>query len=108
MVEWLDNLRSLPKHRAKCIKSIELLKASGYNLRRPYAAPLRGEIYELRVKYGHVNYRMLYFFHGNTAVVLTHGLTKEKEVPPVEIDRAIRLKERYESDPNSHSFFPEI
>jgi len=31
MVEWLDNLQSQPKHRAKCIKSIGLLKASGHD-----------------------------------------------------------------------------
>ncbi len=108
MVEWLDNLQSQPRHRAKCIKSIGLLKASGYDLRRPYPAPLRDDIYELRLKYGHINYRMLYFFHGRMAVVLTHGLTKKKEVAPVEIDRAIRLKQKYEADPDSHAFFPEI
>ena len=95
MVEWLDNLKSQPKRRAKCIKAIGLLKSSGHNLRRPYAAPLRDDIYELRVQFGHINYRMLYFFHVNTAVVLTHGLTKEKEVPSVEIYRAIRMKEKY-------------
>jgi phage-related protein len=107
MVEWLNNLKSQPKHRAKCIKSIGLLKSSGHDLRRPYAAPLRDDIYELRVQYGYIHYRMLYFFHGNTAVVLTHGVTKEKEVPSVEIDRAIRLKQKYEDDPDSHSFLPE-
>jgi hypothetical protein len=32
---------------------------------------------------------MLYFFHGNRVVVLTHGLKKEREVPPNEIDKAL-------------------
>lgn len=47
---------------------------------------------------------MLYFFHGNTAVVLTHGLTKEKEVPDKEIDRAVRLKKNFDADPQRHTF----
>ena len=28
-----------------------------------------------------INYRMLYFFHGRVAAVLSHGLTKERAVP---------------------------
>jgi hypothetical protein len=29
-----------------------------------------------------VNYRMLYFFHRTVAAVLSHGLVKERAVPP--------------------------
>jgi hypothetical protein len=47
---------------------------------------------------------MLYFFHGNRAVVLTHGLKKEKQVPPREIDRAVELKTSFETDPQTHTF----
>ena len=75
-----------------------------HDLHRPYADILRDGIHELRLRVGRVNYRMLYFFHGNTAVVLTHGLTKEKKVPNKEIDRALDLKKMFEADPESHTF----
>jgi hypothetical protein len=38
-------------------------------LRRPEADYLQDGIYELRVGFQHVNYRMLYFFYKNIAVV---------------------------------------
>jgi hypothetical protein len=36
--------------------------------------------------------------------VLSHGLTKEREVPPAEIDRAIARKRMFEMDPNGHCY----
>jgi phage-related protein len=77
---------------------------SGYDLHRPYADSLRDGIHELRVRFTRVNYRMLYFFHGNSAVVLTHGFTKEKQVPEPEIEKAMESKRRFQSDPRSHTF----
>ena len=61
-------------------------------------------IYELRVRYQRVNYRMLYFFQGRTAVVISHGLVKERVVPPKEIERAIERKEKFERNPDKHSY----
>ena len=60
-------------------------------------------IYALRVRYQRVNYRMLYFFQGRTAVVISHGLVKERVVPPKEIERAIERKEKFERNPDKHS-----
>lgn len=54
--------------------------------------------------WGGVNYRILYFFHGKEAVVLAHGLTKERVVPPREIDEAIRRKRKFEQDPDKHTY----
>ncbi len=100
-------LASLPKKvRAKCLKWLELLEEQGADLRRPIAAPLRDGIYELRFKYGHVNYRMLYFFHGRQAAVVSHGCTKEKEVPAAEIDIALAHKHNFKSNPNRHTYRP--
>ncbi|MFH1114705.1 MAG: type II toxin-antitoxin system RelE/ParE family toxin [Pseudomonadota bacterium] len=62
-------------------------------------------IYELRVRYRAENYRMLYFFHGSAAVVLTHGFTKERIVPRREIHRALDLKRNFEMDPESHTHY---
>jgi hypothetical protein len=46
---------------------------------------------------------MLYFFHGRVAAVLVHGLVKEREVPPRDIEEAIRRKLKFELDPERHT-----
>ncbi|MEW6347710.1 MAG: type II toxin-antitoxin system RelE/ParE family toxin [Thermodesulfobacteriota bacterium] len=99
---WLDALPA--KHRAKCLKWIGILRSLGHELRRPESDYLRDGIYELRVRFQHLNYRMLYFFHENRVVVLTHGLRKERIVPPEEIDRAVEFKRTFEADPQAHAF----
>jgi hypothetical protein len=103
MAIWLDRLQDKP--RAKCFERIERLRMMGHELHRPYADTLRDGIHELRVRYQRVNYRMLYFFHGADAVILTHGLTKESEIPDKEIERALNLKNNFFADPESHTFY---
>ncbi len=73
-------------------------------LHSPYADTLRNGIHELRVRFQSVNFRMLYFFHGRTTVVPTHGLIKENEIPDTEIEKSVDLKRRFEADPESHTF----
>jgi len=46
---------------------------------------------------------MLYFFHGRTAAVVSHGLVKEAAVPPKEIDKAIERKRKFEKNPKAHT-----
>jgi phage-related protein len=99
---WLDGLQL--KHRAKCLKWIGILRSFGHDLRRPESDYLRDGIYELRVRFQRLNYRILYFFYENQVVVLTHGFKKEKEVPSKEIDRAVDLKMRFEANPQTHTF----
>ncbi len=101
MDEWLDSLQS--KARAKCVVGIARLEALGHELRRPEADYLKDGIYELRVGYLGVNYRLLYFFFAKAAVVLSHGLVKEQRVPPGEIERALTRKARFEEDPEKHT-----
>jgi phage-related protein len=79
LIEWLDVLP--PKARVKCLVRLKRLEDFGHELRRPEADFLRDGIYELRASYQGVHYRMLYFFHGRAAVVLTHGVVREQEVP---------------------------
>jgi len=105
ILEWLDSLQ--PKALSKCTVRIERLEAMGYELRRPEADLLRDGIYELRVGLQHVNYRMLYFFHGRIATVISHGLVKEGEVPAKEIEKAITRKRKFEQDPNAHTYVEE-
>jgi phage-related protein len=98
---WLDRLPT--KVQDKCIVRIERLAEMGYELRRPEADFLRDGIYELRVSFHSVNYRMLYFFHRQTAVI-SHGLTKEKQVPGREIELAVRHRELFEKDPAKYTY----
>jgi len=79
-------------------------EGSGHELRRPEADFLQDGIYELRVGLQHVNYRMLYFFHGLAAAVVSHGLVKETEVPAKEIEKAIERKRDFEKDPKAHTY----
>ncbi len=102
IIEWLDSLQ--PKALDKCTVRIERLRELGHELRRPEADILRDGIYELRVGLQHVNYRMLYFFHGRTAAVVSHGLVKEAEVPAKEIERAIERRRKFEKNPRVHTY----
>src|SRR5215813_12343434 len=101
ILEWLDSLQT--KALDKCRVRIERLEELGHELRRPEADLLRDGIYELRVGLQHVNYRMLYFFHGRIAAVVSHGLTKESEVPPKEIEKAIERKKKFLKNPAAHT-----
>lgn len=101
LVTWMDQLQV--KVRDKCIVRIERLAELGHELRRPESDLLRDGIYELRVRHGTGQYRILYFFHEGRAV-LSHGCTKEDTVPPIEIDRAIANKLRFGKDPNKHTY----
>ena len=105
VVEWLRELRRKDKKAyAKCNARIQVLAQLGHELRRPMADYLRDGIHELRIRLGHVNYRILYFFHGQAVAILAHGLTKEDEVPNADIERAIQRKEAFVKDPAKHTY----
>ncbi len=101
MRDWLDSIAR--KAQAKCLVKLGRLEEFGHELRRPEADYLRDGLYELRVRLQGVNYRMLYCFHGRTAVVISHGLVKQKKVPAKEINLAIARKRLFEADPKAHS-----
>lgn len=100
-IKWLDTLPR--KARDKCVAKLRRLRELGFELRRPEADLLREGIYELRVGFQGVNYRLLYFFDGNIAAVVSHGLIKERVDPPIEIDRAIRRKYAFLGNRPLHS-----
>jgi len=105
VVEWLRELRRKDKKAyAKCNARIQVLAQLGHELRRPMADYLRDGIHELRIRQGHVNFRILYFFHGQAVAILAHGLTKEDEVPNADIERAIQRKEAFAKDPAKHTY----
>src|SRR5437588_8793198 len=101
ILSWMDELPS--KVQDKCRVRIERLAALGHELRRPEADYLRDDIYELRVRHQSVNYRILYFFHGHVAAIVSHGLQKEQAVPPKEIDLAAKRKAKFVAHPKKHT-----
>lgn len=101
VIDWLREIPS--KARAKCRVRIERLAELGHELRRPEADLLRDKIYELRASLQGVHYRLLYFFHGTTAAVLTSGIVKEDRIPPAEIERALGRRRKFEASPQKHT-----
>ena len=101
-LEWLRSLSQ--KAQDKCAVKIERLAELGYELRRPEADYLADKIYELRVGLQGINYRILYFFYGNTAAVLSHGIVKERKVPRKEIEKAIVRKNKFEQNPGKYTY----
>jgi phage-related protein len=99
-VPALDWLHRLPeKARFACLARIELLSERGHGLRRPHAENLGEGIWV-----DGINYRLLYFFHGQQLVVLSHGLIKQQaEVPAAEIKRARKRKLAFGLDPAGHT-----
>lgn len=105
VVEWLQALlRTNERAWVNCRSRIELLGQFGHELRQPAADYLRDGIYELRAKQGHVQYRLLYFFHGCEIVVLAQALTKEGEIPTPDIERALKRKRLFEKNPKAHTY----
>jgi len=104
VVDWLRELRITDaKAFIKCRTALARLALLGHELRRPEADLLSDGIYELRIRKGSVNYRLLYFFYGRTVSVVAHGLTKEATVPVADINRAITRKEAFNADPSIHT-----
>ena len=101
LTDWLDDIPA--KAQAKCRARLKRLEDLGHELRRPEADFLRDGIYELRVGLQGVNYRMLYFFHGRVAAVVSHGIVKERIVPPKEIDAAVERMKQFVRNPKGHT-----
>ena len=100
-LEWFATLPA--KAQDRCRVRMERLSELGHELRRPEADYLRDGIHELRAGVLGSQYRILYFFHGTAAAVISHGLVKQREVQPREIDRAVRRKARFEREPLKHT-----
>src|SRR5438067_13018164 len=104
-LQWTDSQQE--KVQDKIFDAVARLEELGHELRRPEAEYLRDDIYELRIKKGHVNYRPLYFFDDikdartgriiQRSAVIAHGCTKEGRVDPRDIDLAIARRKMYVS-----------
>jgi len=74
------------KVRAKAAKWLQLLQEEGPDLKRPYADMLHDGIRELRVSFGHIEVRLLYFIEGK-AIVITQGFLKKTQQDACNGDR---------------------
>src|SRR5437879_5817529 len=104
LLQWLDELGD-PKAVAKCRVRMELLSKTGSSRRRPQAGFLRDGIYELRVRVGNKQLRLLYFFHGQAAAIVSHGIIKRTgAVDPKEIDGAVERRAKFKKQPARHTY----
>ena len=89
------------KMRIKIQASFHLLSCEGPALRRPYADKIRGQIYELRVRLGSDQIRILYAFVFRKKILLLHFFRKktkallERDLELAE-NRLRNFMERYE------------
>jgi phage-related protein len=106
VLKWLNKLAKLDKKGyANCIARIEQLSEYGFELRRPAADFLRDGIYELRAKHVRVQYRILYFFHGQNVVILAHAIIKDdNEVPDRDIEVALTFKDLFVLNPENYTY----
>jgi phage-related protein len=102
--DWLQGLRfANPRAWFNCHARLRLLADLGFEIRRPYADYLRDGLYELRIRAGREQIRILYFFQGQNVVVLAHALRKERFLPESDLRRALDRKRANEADPETHT-----
>lgn len=102
---FADYRRRLRRSYALGSNALSTSATSSAGRRQDY---LRDGIYELRASSRGVQYRILYYFHGRSTALLSHGLIKEAIVPPGEIDRAVRRRKAFRTDPEAHANLEEI
>lgn len=94
---------------AKCVARLRQLAQFGHEMRRPAADYLQDGIHELRARQGHVQYRILYFFHGRNVCILAHAIVKEgAAVPRADMEWALRRQRAFLGDPESHALEAEV
>ena len=93
--DFLETLA--PKVRGKVAKWLELLGREGPNLPRPYADVIRGKLRELRVSFGGLHHRFVYFFHGKHVIVTQGFVKKTAAIPGEELARAQRCMADFEA-----------
>ena len=90
-VPFLEGFRTIPKvAQAGTIAGIEYLQQEGYHASRPTVGSLRDKIYEIRVQVERNEYRTLFFYWKRKAALSHVFIKKTDNVPPREIDRAIK------------------
>ena len=93
-VDFLDSLSA--KEKVLIRRCLQRLEEYGTELERPYVAPLRDHIWELRKETHQGNIRLLYFFFDGNKFIITHGFKKKDDkVKDSEIEKAIEIRKDY-------------
>jgi phage-related protein len=106
VLQWMNELEKTNKKKilAKSVERIQRLGELGHEMRRPHADFLRDGIYELRLRDGNVQPRILYFFHGKNVAILAHSLSnKSGKVPTSDVKIALARKAKFEKDEKRHT-----
>lgn len=89
-----DFIRNLiPKLEAKALRTLQMLKSCGYELKEPHAKTLKNAegLKELRVQAGNDICRLFYFHFQGVVYVVTSGyVKKQQKTDKQEIERAQR------------------
>ena len=96
--DFIDTLH--PKHSAKVLWEIDLLKKLGTNIKEPYAKSIKGDKYkglwELRIQQGSDVSRVFYFLPVGNKFILLHGfLKKTNKTPSSELNMALSYMNDY-------------
>ena len=95
VLDWLTKLRKYEPERLRNLRGSR--RKAGHAWPRAAAALadlLRDGIYELRIRKGRVNYRILYFFHGRELAVLGTRSRKRTWCPTSKLNGACAASER--------------
>ena len=87
--EFLDTLPE--KDQARILQTAQLLEDFGLQFGAPYVKAVRGKLWELRVRAGRANHRILYFAFVGQRFILLHGFVKKTRKTPA---REIEIAER--------------
>ncbi len=92
--EFIDKLSA--EDQVRVTNAIGRLQTLGLTLRRPHVDYLGDDIYELRIKSRHNQYRVLYFIYNRSRFVLLHAISKKSgDVRSQDIKKAIEYRDSY-------------
>lgn len=89
-------MKGLDENARKKIKRALLLLETVDRVPYHYIKYIRDGIYELRVNYGHNEYRVFHIYDGDDIVILLNCLHKKtQKTPDRDIEKALKLKREY-------------
>lgn len=107
-ITFLDEFKKQPqKLQESILAKLKRVREEGYRVRMPTVEHLEDGLYELRVKSERNNYRILFFFYNQRAILLPDIHHKDqRKLPRRIIEKALKQKAKFETDPRSHSASP--
>lgn len=84
--EFIDNLDT--RSKAKIARTIDLLERFGIDLGMPHVKHIKEELWEVRIRVGTNQYRIIYFLFIGKVFILLHGFAKKSGRIP---ERELRI-----------------